>query len=194
MIICDLDGVLSNFNYGAVQLLQDLDVPQHDHPTKPPTWDWLSGIGKRDADDELWRRIGETKNYWLNLPPLDSALGARDWMAFAAIGIPIVFVTSRGSKTVGWPIYKQTQFWLMENRFSPSYPSVLVVKDKAKLATNLYDVELIIEDKPNTCLAFAEAGIPVLMPRYQYNAHIEHEKITRYDDLYEGLKENGYAK
>ena len=170
MIICDIDGVLANFNAGVDLIMRDRNVQRYGHPKNCPTWHWMPP----EEEAELWRRVDASDNFWFNLPTLPEAEDIGGFL----VRTNVLFATSR--KPVG-TVERQTMGWLYCDGL---VGSVVFRSDKARLARMLRP-EFVIEDNPDTMLAIAKTGTLVYAPLYPYNAHVVHKNILRYTLLEE---------
>ncbi|MTI80027.1 MAG: hypothetical protein FH758_03940 [Firmicutes bacterium] len=89
-------------------------------------------------------------------------------------GCQIVYVTSR-NRMCGFV----TKRWLEVHRF-PKGPVFFVPQNEKAAFALKHDLKLFLEDDPDTAKAMVEAGIPVLLKDWQYNTHVQGQKLQRF--------------
>lgn len=153
VIMCDVDGVLANFNKGWRGLLNYL-YPQLgiDENTSPSTWDeeppGVTALMSRTA----WNYIKTNNEFWERLEPLASFEEFRQLEKLVYQGHDLYFVTSR----VGISPKLQTERWLRVHLPSLEsmghQPTVIVSGRKADIAQGLR-ADYVIDDKAGNVLA-----------------------------------------
>lgn len=113
---------------------------------------------------QLWARVKETENFWLNLREIEPGAVARLAQAAAAHGWDVLFITTRPS-SAGDTTQLQSQRWLQAHGFE--LPSVYVVSgSRGRLAAAL-TLDAVIDDRPENCLDVAtdSTATPILVWR-----------------------------
>lgn len=146
-IALDVDGVLADFNAAYIDLVievtgKDLFPPR---PFDIVTWSYPESYGYSNKEvSAVWKVISESKDFWLNLKPLE---GAEDFLK-GLDSIPydddIYFITSRIRSQVKF----QTENWLWNHGFPES--TVLISSEKG-LCCKALKVTHYIDDKIENC-------------------------------------------
>ena len=134
-IMFDVDGVLADFSYAFTKecgIFTPVAGPEQQ------AWDFPEI--PREVQNEVWKRIKASRDWWLNLPSLVSA--DVFWKIDELVSDhQLVFVTSR----VGIAPQLQTELWL--HHYGIQNPCVVVSKRKAEIAKAI-DADYSIDDKP----------------------------------------------
>jgi hypothetical protein len=97
----------------------------------------------------LWRKIGETDNFWESLDEIEQGSIARLAMLTRERRWEVIFITQRPD-SAGDPTQVQTQRWLARHGFD--FPSVYVIRgSRGKVAAALH-LDVVIDDRPENCL------------------------------------------
>lgn len=172
-ILCDLDGVLADFNQAA------FDV--HGRPFETPT-EWNYYRKWPIADEEFWKRIHDCgsafyKNYVKPLPDFEKILDL-----IRGSGVDWKIVSDSSDHPDG---YSGKLIWCQ--RFLSSVPDVMIVRDKWLLAD--YDRFLIDDGEHNTSkfrsAEYGNKGPAFLWPSPWNPAWMGYE--TRFEDLKKAL-------
>lgn len=172
----DVDGVLSNFSGRYAEFakdLFDLDLQL----ANQTTWDF-PGVSKHQ-DQEIWKRINTTLDFWMTLRPLPGA----NSLIEAQYRHDLFFITSR-TPTKGYSPTIQTAKWLWMNRWV-MFPTVLVVDhptEKIPIAKSL-NLNAFIDDKPSTVKQMREAGIHTFVLDQPYNKDVPDPRVPNVDEF-----------
>lgn len=146
-IVCDVDGVLVEFNRPSCELLISLGANLKPLPPGGPTeWYYHQSLGAtKDQIRQMWAYINRTPKWWYDLPPhRDFHDDARMRLWDACQAHDVSFVTSRPAGTRSW-----TTSWLQF--YLPAVqPQVLVTPHHKTLALIAMEPDVIIEDKLQT--------------------------------------------
>ena len=152
-IVCDLDGVLCEYNKDYAMLLvktsgRDL-FPKgwQDEPELVcPVWDYDQHFGYTDAEIAAAMDIViYSSDFWRNLHPVPGARAAiRVLGQLAKLGHNVYFLTSR----VGVTCKRQAEQWLFD--MGMDMPTVIISHDKVPFLKSLGKVDLFMDDKLST--------------------------------------------
>lgn len=118
-ISIDLDGVISRFNDGMVEVVNELWEGRLPLNFEPQTWGY-DEVGFSTTEwDEIWTTIRRKHDFWLHLRPYEENVRALDRFVSTRDDIELFFVTSR-VPTAGCTVSKQTEKWLIRNGIIPS--------------------------------------------------------------------------
>lgn len=149
-LVCDLDGVLFDFNSHFVNLARMLyphcsvpDVSQH----YPDEWNYMLKHLHKKEDAELWRRIINSKDFWETCPAYDYA----DELLVTAqtSADKLYFLTSRSGKRV----QAQTVKALNNIAEGLNVTGAVIAVPKAEMKIdiiNALNATHFIDDKPET--------------------------------------------
>lgn len=153
----DLDGVLCDFNYSFIEMLEKVSGKQstHDKRQEPLTWAYPTSIGfTKEDENNAWAAVRQSFSFWMTLKPLFEAQQAMGVLAgMSTAGHDIYFITTR----MGQAPQLQSQAWCAIHGFEA--PSVLIAANseaKGLLAKGL-DLTHFIDDKPSNCFAVDDA-------------------------------------
>lgn len=104
--------------------------------------------------------------------------GAAEGVRKLAQTYNIVYATARSASAA-----EITQEWLKGNGFPDG--EIIYTRDKVKEASN-YEIAFVIDDAPHEILAYAQAGIPVLVYGTDYNRQAEGLKRISWRDILNG--------
>lgn len=166
----DIDGVLADWNNAFRQVLinrtgrvlMDLDFD-------PPVWNYAEHYGyTAEETARAYADIHTDSFFWQNLKPLPGAerlAGVLDRLEWED-RIELYFVTARSGVDVKF----QTERWLGHLMGHPRLRSTVLIcpGDKADVATALRMTHFI-DDKFETALAMARAGLWSFLPKRAYN-------------------------
>lgn len=96
----DMDGVVFDFNTRCTQWVRRLfgvTLPAVG-ATYPTEWDYLDKHITKEQDRELWRNIGQSENFWQNLPIYNHSVRLMD--AALDKADKLYYVTSRSGREV----------------------------------------------------------------------------------------------
>jgi len=152
-IYCDMDGVLVDFEQGAVDYItekikageaEDLrKAIKREYITKGD----LSGVGKnKDVRDYMYKQLKDAADFWENLPWTHN--GPKLWVAIASYN-PNILTTPMG---YGSEIGKQA--WIDKNLY-PAPKKVFMSHDKYQWANNS---SILIDDWEKNTIPWADHG------------------------------------
>jgi 5'(3')-deoxyribonucleotidase len=141
----DMDGVLAKFESGYAPLLTartGIEFPLDD-PDFPPQWHWPNHYNvSKDAQDEAWREIKQSPDFWYGLGEMPLARETVRRLNVLAIDHDIYFITHR----MGWQCKQQTEEWLKSRGMGN--PTVMLAHDKHLIAVGL-QLDVFIDDRPS---------------------------------------------
>ncbi len=148
----DVDGVLANFNYGAVALYRDvtgrdLFLPGDDYD--PPVWNFAAHRGyTKEETSAVWERIKASSRFWRDLPLYEENCRALTRFARLRSENDVYFITSR----LGLNAKDQTEGWFRGNALVFD-PTVLIVGtgQKGNVAKAL-NLDCYIDDYYENCI------------------------------------------
>jgi len=178
----DIDGVLANFLKQArkdIQILLGDGRPADDLIQTGWGFDSL-GITKKE-ENQLWRFIDATPNWWMQLERLPHT----NYLRHLCENARVLFITNRkDAKTgVGLPIEDQSRRWL-ERRFHIPHPTVLISDNKGPLAAGL-KLDYFIDDRPKNVeevTASSPATATYLLDA-TYNKECMVQRVASFDDF-----------
>jgi len=144
-IVFDIDGVVADFVSGMNALAGQLTGKQPLYPA--PCRNWLTEAGGlTEAEDEaVWKAVGESADFWANLPHLPHTHQFVAHMnRWASQGHDIVFVTNR---SLGKDVRRQTDLWLKEAGVLPPRTALIVNGPKGELLKAL-GADVFVDDYP----------------------------------------------
>lgn len=154
----DVDGVLCDFVGGCLRVMRTLGFEFEPHHVVE--WNVAHVLPER-ARDEFWRRV-ELPGFCAGLDPYP---GARELLESTYdAGHEVRFLTSP-MKTPHWQAERRA--WL-EQHFAPAFAGEdPVTFDEHKHA---HPGDVLVDDKPEHCEAWASTGRPALLLHRPYNA------------------------
>lgn len=169
-LMCDVDGVLADFNSHYVAVLnlvsgKDIDLPEGE----PSRWDYAQPLGFTHEEETLaWEWIKRAGNqFWQNLPALPHAGDALyDLDRAAGLGlVEVYFITTRPGERVK----RQTEEWLADHGFD--CPTVIPVAGHKGALCRALGVTDVLDDKPENVLDIRVAcpEAMIAMPRTTWN-------------------------
>lgn len=190
-IVCDIDGVLADFNTPYIDLIRELTGKTLPRPsaTYPDTWNYhyddKLGPNKLTPSEagRVWDHI-KNSNFWVHLPPMDQTLRTLEKLRVMRLqGHEIYFLTSRP----GADAKLFTEIWL--KGYGMANPTVLIAPSdysKGQICKAL-QADIFIDDKPNNCaevaLATVKVGTRIFLVDAPYNRIIEPELSTIIRDV-----------
>lgn len=110
----DIDGVLADFTSAFRDILRnnlEVDMPADYQPTD---WNWLSAGLPKGAMNKAWNIIDNTKDFWLQLKPLQPNVAElREFFELeAGKNFDIYFITARKDGRAGRSVKTQSEEWL----------------------------------------------------------------------------------
>jgi uncharacterized HAD superfamily protein len=145
----DIDGVLSNFNRGFIDLIEKetgKTLPALDD-TYPDEWNYHKRWVTPEQDKKIWAEI-RTSMFWFELEPYaQTPITLVRLRELRAQGHEIYFITTRPGELAKL----DTEQWL--KKWGMSNPTVLIAgneKAKGQLAAGL-GLDAFIDDKPENC-------------------------------------------
>lgn len=187
VIQLDMDGVLADFSLGFTTLGHELFGTPIVTCTEQVTWNFRFGLTP-EQQDETWRRLQLTDNWWRSLEPLvDSWVLNR--IQNLSLQYDVYFVTNRLSGMT--PAGIQTVHWLNEHGIFNA--RVLVSKHKGEAARLLGTTHSLEDNWDNAgyihCIADSPQVKSYLLNR-PYNRALRGQtgdKFTRLDSVEEFL-------
>ena len=143
----DLDGVVADFRTAFRALAErELGIAATDAERD---------LSKADVE-RLWRRVGESVNWWLDVPAYEPDQIPRLYALARESRWEIFFMTSR-PPSAGDTVQLQSQVWLERHGFY--LPSVLTVPAglRGDLARSLR-LDLALDDRPVNCFEIISAS------------------------------------
>lgn len=174
-IAVDLDGVLADLDTACRAVVERLFGPdqvdvEHRQDDRPPP-SAVGNAGPADAEvespaegepehppgvalsdwqeDEVWREIRRTPDFWTTLEPLEPGILMRLHALAQRHHWEIFFVTHRPA-TDGETVQRQTQRWLIKHGFD--MPSVLVLSSSRGKVASALKLDFLIDDSPQHCM------------------------------------------
>ena len=162
VIICDMDGVLSDFNTGFSYLLRPHKVPYLED-FFPHCWEWPQYYGvPQEVIEKAWNEVRLCGTFWRSLPPYPTAWeDIRSLQRLATQGHWVYFVTTRIGKTAK----QETEGWLWQHGMDGA---TVIVTDKKHLVSEAVKADLIVDDKPSNLLGHP-TGCRLALMRRPYN-------------------------
>jgi len=158
--ILDIDGVLADFTKSFFQRASDLGLKDI-FPSGDEEYVYLNcGVPKKHFKI-VWDSVKDDEDFWLNIEVIPGTLESLTFKPFA-------YITHR-------PIANEISIaWLHKNKFPNSQEchTVSDPKHKVKLALKL-GAKRIIDDLPNTCKDFIDAGLDAFLFDRPHNLRIE---------------------
>ena len=113
---------------------------------------------------QLWSRVRDIENFWLNLREIEPGAVARLAQTAAAHEWDVLFITTRPS-SAGETTQVQSQRWLQAHGFE--LPSVYVVSGSRGRIASALTLDAVIDDRPENCLDVAtdSTATPILVWR-----------------------------
>lgn len=162
-LLCDVDGVLANWNSAFRDLLLSLHGPRGDFDEAMKSWDWPKRMGYTNREiDEAWAKVDFA--WWMGLRPYPSAEDALRLLQKLKDhnkDFQVYFVTGRHS----WAQSATTQ-WV--NVWGIWMPSVICTSHKKALA------QIFCKDGP----VVAIEDKPALIGDYLYSSLVERVYIV----------------
>lgn len=152
-------------------------------PEDVDDWDFGKALGVlAEAVTETWGSAWLTDEF-VRAKPVPR--GLEELARHIAAGDDIIFVTARGCLPMEAHVRSRRHDdgleWLVRHvrplGLDPAGRTHFTA-DKLPVLRD-FGAELMYDDSPSGALHLAEAGIPVIMPVYAYNAHVTHPNITR---------------
>ncbi len=146
----DVDGVLANFNHGAVALYREItgkDLFQPGDDSDPPVWNFAAHRGyTKEETSAVWEIIKSSPNFCQSLPRYEENCEALAKFYLRFPQDDVYFITSR----VGVTAKEQTEEWFMAQGF---FPTVLIVGtgEKGNVAKAL-KLDAYIDDYYENCI------------------------------------------
>lgn len=149
----DIDGVLCHFKRGMLEEARKMGYGQK-VPDHPMEWDEYNPEWDEGILDEVWDRVGDNHTWWARLNPYDDAHIFTDVECY---------ITSRSVPS------QLTEQWLIGHGF-PKAPVTSVGHGNSKLpVAQQADLDLFIDDKPETVRELNRNGIPALLRDRAHN-------------------------
>jgi uncharacterized HAD superfamily protein len=126
----DLDGVLVDMHKGLAEVINSIWPARIPAGGEVPTdWD-LTSLGLSRAElGQVWRKVEDTRNWWMSLPAIPANVHALHHHRLLHPDDEIFYVTARTTETLGMPIMHQSQMWLESCGISGVGTSVIVVPE-----------------------------------------------------------------
>lgn len=162
MIVCDIDGVLADFD-GAF----DKYIRQHIPNLGPQILDKYDFRDRYDYNPDALLRLFNKfarEGKFIELKPYADIQKVNEFNP--------TIITSRPQITAS-----DTYAWLKANKIK--FKRVLFARHKSKYVS---DTTAIFEDKAKNIMPFANAGVKCFIYDHLYNQDAKHENITRFKD------------
>jgi hypothetical protein len=98
---------------------------------------------------KLWRHVETIENFWQTLDEIEPGIVKTLAEMAAERRWEIIFLTKR-PRTAGFTAQRQTQHWLQSKGFP--LPSVFVVQGSRGRIASAFDLDLVVDDRPENCL------------------------------------------
>ena len=184
-IVFDMDGVMADYVTGFRNLVHArLGLRRFGTDEQQDWFTVYNDLTEPQLADAL-ESIAQDRNFWRYLPPLvtkDELEAIRQLQE----KYPVVFITNRTGVTAA----AQTVGWLEMNKIIK--PSVLVVPTSSAKAPIIAALDALasLEDNHDNVVAIAAAApntAHFIIDR-KYNAHLQHEQVTRVTRVAEYLE------
>jgi len=164
----DVDGVLADFTGHARKLCQRMFNGRPADALVQTGWGFDSLGISPEQEDEMWRTIDATRDWWLYLAPLDET----HLITPLVKQHEVIFITNRKQGT-GLPVEVQTAEWLTRV-FNLFHPTVLLSSKKGPLAKAL-GLDYFIDDRDKNVIEVADAIGPqkVVMNRWPWQPEFQ---------------------
>lgn len=123
-------------------------APHADPPGETPA-DSHPPAGLRRRQDQIWKEIEATTDFWATLRPVEDGAVRRIHELMLRHRWEIFFITQRPA-TAGDTVQRQTQRWLVEQGFD--LPSVLVIGGSRGAAAAALRLSYHVDDSPQNCI------------------------------------------
>lgn len=165
----DIDGVLANFLQSAYETMRVMFNGRPDPSLFQTSWAFSSlGITKEE-ENQLWKTIDVTENWWMNLDPLPNT----NLLKPLCDTHRVIFITNRKDANVGWPIEQQSSEWLRRN-YQLFFPNVIISDNKGPIAQGL-KLDYFIDDRPKNVMEvnYAYPSCYTFLKRDTYNTELQ---------------------
>lgn len=186
-ILCDVDGVLADFNSGFARLLKRinpsviLDAAASDFPN---CWEWPTRYGySKEDESRAWAEVRHSGVFWKSLFPLPNGYADIEHLNFLQKNHDIYFVTSR----LGPTAKRETEEWLRGQGFDNPTVVICDSHNKADLVQAV-KIDMIIEDRPETLLN-CELGVIKVLVRRSWNVGYWNYFDKTVDSVREAVKD-----
>jgi hypothetical protein len=182
----DVDGCLAWFTAGYAALIRQTsgrDLLTPEMIANPPCWNWDLAAGyTKEEVNAAWHQITHVRDdFWLNLPNIPG-LDAEFFLHLDDIVAEedVYFLTHRAGKRAK----HQTEEWLFNQGITN--PTVLLTGDKLPILRSL-NVDVFIDDKPETLNAVGATDVKLFKVNYTYNAGSPGEGVASVKEMLERL-------
>lgn len=164
-VAVDMDDVILDFLGGLRSAVKkEYDVTLSD--TDFTEWN-ISGVLDPIIGRSWWSWMREREWIWATFPAVDGAIGAIDTMRRK--GHYIEIVTSK-------PQWAEHNVWKWLGKWRPSVQRVTIVNQEEKV--DVTDAALLIDDKPENCLGFMNAGREAILFDRPHNKHASSKDLN----------------
>lgn len=149
----DLDGVVADFRaafLGVAEAVLGTDAIRQPSAPLPD----VDAVSPSDAK-RVWKAIGDTPNWWLELAPYEPAQIARLYQLARRYRWEVSFLTSR-VPTAGDSVQVQSQSWLEAHGFY--MPAVVTVPGSRGEVANALRLDVVVDDQFLNCLEVVGAS------------------------------------
>lgn len=131
----------------------------------------------RRREDEVWKAIESTPDFWTTLRPLDPGAVRRIHALMLRHRWEVFFITQRPF-TEGETVQRQTQRWLVAQGFD--WPTVIVLNGARGRAAAALGLDYHVDDRPQNCIdviADSKAKTILVVPNNQQTAIASARKL-----------------
>jgi uncharacterized HAD superfamily protein len=142
---CDLDGVLADMESELIRQARQLfaDLPQKDVPR-------LAELKMTERQlRQLWHHVESIDGFWETLNEIEPGVVSRLAQLATERRWELIFLTKR-PESAGATAQLQTQRWLQAKGYT--LPSVFVVQGSRGLVAHAFNLDFVIDDRPENCL------------------------------------------
>lgn len=164
LVVLDIDGVLADFCTAFTQLAVNQGlIPEAFGGDEAKVWAFDFPV------DPVWEEVSKSRVFWERLDPL---IDEEDLSAIhaAATECNIAYITSR--KETG-NVAEQTKRWLMNCDLPEGTLFLPNTRDKSGIVLAAkHQMAGMLDDNPDTLIALANEGVPIVARVWPYNAGI----------------------
>lgn len=184
-ILCDVDGVLADFNSGFARLLKRINpgvILDTTVSTFPDCWEWPQRYGySKEDESRAWAEVKHSGVFWKLLFPFPNGYADVEHLNILQKTHDIYFVTSRPGPTAK----RETEEWLQGRGFNN--PTVIICDSHSKADfVQAVGVDIVVEDRPETLLN-CSLDVQKILVRRPWNVGYWNYFNATADSVREGL-------
>ena len=172
----DVDGVLADFRTAfrsAAREWLHREIAEAESGSSP---DSAAALSPSEIE-RVWRQIGRTPNWWMNVRPFEPEQIARLYAMARAGRWEVCFLTKRPASG-GDAVQFQTQWWLEQHGFY--LPAVVTVPGSRGDLANALRLDLVVDDQYVNCAEIvAAAPTKTLLMLRQPDASVQRHAADR---------------